>query len=83
MKTSMKLPISVTGALMSDAHQGMVCPLKVFWIANAIIPLAVGADVACLHEHSIFDLPALMIEKEDKLLKKILTDNTIFGIGSE
>jgi tRNA-splicing ligase RtcB (3'-phosphate/5'-hydroxy nucleic acid ligase) len=85
MQTAMKLPISVAGALMPDAHQGYGLPIGgvLATTANTIIPFAVGVDIACRMCMSIFDLPASMIEKEDKLLKKILTENTFFGIGSE
>ena len=85
MNTAMKLPISVAGALMPDAHQGYGLPIGgvLATTADTIIPFAVGVDIACRMCMSIFDLPASMIEKEDKLLKKILTENTFFGIGSE
>jgi tRNA-splicing ligase RtcB len=85
MNTAMKLPISVAGALMPDAHQGYGLPIGgvLATTANTIIPFAVGVDIACRMCMSVFDLPASMIEKEDKLLKKVLTENTFFGIGSE
>jgi tRNA-splicing ligase RtcB (3'-phosphate/5'-hydroxy nucleic acid ligase) len=85
MDTAMKLPISVAGALMPDAHQGYGLPIGgvLATTANTIIPFAVGVDIACRMCMSVFDLPASMIDKEDKLLKKVLTENTFFGIGSE
>jgi tRNA-splicing ligase RtcB (3'-phosphate/5'-hydroxy nucleic acid ligase) len=85
MNTAMKLPISVAGALMPDAHQGYGLPIGgvLATTADTIIPFAVGVDIACRMCMSVFDLPASMIEKEDKLLKKVLTENTFFGIGSE
>jgi tRNA-splicing ligase RtcB (3'-phosphate/5'-hydroxy nucleic acid ligase) len=85
MATAMKLPISVAGALMPDAHQGYGLPIGgvLATTANTIIPFAVGVDIACRMCMSVFDLPASMIQKEDKLLKKLLTENTYFGIGSE
>ncbi len=85
MQTAMKLPISVAGALMPDAHQGYGLPIGgvLATTANTIIPYAVGVDIACRMCMSIFDLPANMIQKEDKLLKKVLTENTFFGIGAE
>ncbi|MBB6003671.1 RtcB family protein [Arcicella rosea] len=85
MQTAMKLPISVAGALMPDAHQGYGLPIGgvLATTANTIIPYAVGVDIACRMCMSIFDLPANMIQKEDKLLKKVLTENTFFGMGTE
>jgi tRNA-splicing ligase RtcB (3'-phosphate/5'-hydroxy nucleic acid ligase) len=85
MQTAMQLPISVAGALMPDAHQGYGLPIGgvLATTANTIIPFAVGVDIACRMCMSIFDLPISMIQKEDKLLKKVLTENTFFGIGQE
>ena len=85
MNTAMKLPISVAGALMPDAHQGYGLPIGgvLATTANTIIPFAVGVDIACRMCMSVFDLPVSMIEREDKLLKKVLTENTFFGMGKE
>lgn len=85
MQTAMKLPISVAGALMPDAHQGYGLPIGgvLATTANAIIPYAVGVDIACRMCMSVFDLPATMIKKEEKLLKQLLGDYSFFGMGSE
>ncbi len=85
MQTAMKLPISVAGALMPDAHQGYGLPIGgvLATEVNTVIPYAVGVDIACRMCMSIFDLPASVLQKEDKLLKKLLLDHTFFGMGSE
>jgi tRNA-splicing ligase RtcB len=85
METAMRLPIAVAGALMPDAHQGYGLPIGgvLATDANTVIPYAVGVDIACRMCLSIFDLPASMTETESKLLKKVLVENTHFGIGSE
>jgi tRNA-splicing ligase RtcB (3'-phosphate/5'-hydroxy nucleic acid ligase) len=85
MDTAMKLPISVAGALMPDAHQGYGLPIGgvLATTENTIIPFAVGVDIACRMCMTVFDLPPTMIEKELKLLKRLLMEHTYFGIGSE
>ncbi|MES2828147.1 MAG: RtcB family protein [Bacteroidota bacterium] len=83
MRTAIKLPIAVAGALMPDAHQGYGLPIGgvLATTANTIIPFAVGVDIACRMCLSIFDLPAEAIDTETDKLKNILVDNTYFGIG--
>lgn len=83
MKTAVKLPVSVAGALMPDAHQGYGLPIGgvLATTANTIIPFAVGVDIACRMCLSIFELPAERIETENDKLKNMLMDHTYFGIG--
>ena len=48
MDNAMRLPISVAGALMPDAHVGYGLPIGgVLATDNAVIPYAVGVDIAC------------------------------------
>jgi tRNA-splicing ligase RtcB len=83
MKTAIKLPISVAGALMPDAHQGYGLPIGgvLATTANTIIPFAVGVDIACRMCLSIFDLPAESVDTEKDKLKSLLLKNTYFGMG--
>jgi tRNA-splicing ligase RtcB len=83
MKTAVKLPVAVAGALMPDAHQGYGLPIGgvLATIPNAIIPFAVGVDIACRMCLSIFDLPAEALDTETEKLRKILVENTYFGMG--
>jgi len=83
MKTAVKLPIAVAGALMPDAHQGYGLPIGgvLATTANTIIPFAVGVDIACRMCLSIFDLPAATVDTEADMLKGMLMDHTYFGIG--
>ncbi|HVS90844.1 MAG TPA: RtcB family protein [Mucilaginibacter sp.] len=83
MKTAMQLPITVGGALMPDAHQGYGLPIGgvLATTANTIIPFAVGVDIACRMCLSIFDMPAATVDSETDHLKKLLVENTHFGIG--
>ena len=83
MKTAVKLPIAVAGALMPDAHQGYGLPIGgvLATTVNTIIPFAVGVDIACRMCLSIFDLPAATIDTEAGMLKGMLMDHTYFGMG--
>jgi tRNA-splicing ligase RtcB len=83
MKTAVKLPIAIAGALMPDAHQGYGLPIGgvLATTANTIIPFAVGVDIACRMCLSIFDLPAGVVDTETDMLKGLLLDHTNFGIG--
>ncbi len=83
MNTAMKLPISVAGALMPDAHHGYGLPIGGVLATriDTIIPCAVGVDIACRMCLSIFDLPAETVDTEKEKLKKLLTDHTVFGMG--
>ena len=48
MEVAMKLPVTVAGALMPDAHQGYGLPIGgVLATKNAIIPYGVGVDIGC------------------------------------
>src|SRR5688572_30933617 len=48
MEIAMKLPITVAGALMPDAHQGYGLPIGgVLATSNALIPYGVGVDIGC------------------------------------
>src|SRR3954466_11395014 len=48
MKNAARLPAAVQGALMPDAHQGYGLPIGgVLATENAVIPYAVGVDIAC------------------------------------
>jgi tRNA-splicing ligase RtcB len=78
-----KLPVAVRGALMPDAHRGYGLPIGgVLATRNAVIPYAVGVDIACRMKMSVFDLPVTMLEgKVDRLTRAIETE-TRFGIGA-
>lgn len=85
MNIAMKLPVAVAGALMPDAHQGYGLPIGgvLATIENAVIPYAVGVDIACRMCLSVFDIEASYLEQKQDHLKKYLIENTIFGIGEK
>jgi len=85
METAMKLPITVAGALMPDAHQGYGLPIGgvMATTADTIIPYAVGVDIACRMCLSIFELPAETIESRHDDLRALLMKHTYFGMGAQ
>ncbi|MCE7063066.1 RtcB family protein [Dyadobacter sp. CY343] len=85
METAISLPISVAGALMPDAHQGYGLPIGgvLATEADKVIPYAVGVDIACRMCMSVFDISPDYLKCEPHLLKKILLENTKFGMGGE
>ncbi|MFK7908303.1 MAG: RtcB family protein [Chitinophagales bacterium] len=84
MYTAMKLPITLSGALMPDAHQGYGLPIGgVLATDNAVIPYGVGVDIGCRMCLTLYDLPNNFIKRYHTNLKKYLVDNTRFGMGCE
>ena len=80
METAMKLPVTVAGALMPDAHQGYGLPIGgVLATKNAVIPYGVGVDIGCRMCMTLYDLPVTMLDVKKDDLKKMLIDNTRFG----
>jgi tRNA-splicing ligase RtcB len=82
MDNAMRLPVSVAGALMPDAHVGYGLPIGgVLATENAVIPYAVGVDIACRMRLSVYPVsPAVLGQKPD-LFKRALLDRTYFGAG--
>jgi tRNA-splicing ligase RtcB (3'-phosphate/5'-hydroxy nucleic acid ligase) len=80
MYQASKLPISVAGALMPDAHHGYGLPIGgVLATRNAVIPYGVGMDIGCRMCLSILPItPETLISKRDDF-EKILLTHTLFG----
>ena len=79
---SLKLPISIAGTLMPDAHSGYGLPIGgVLATDNAVIPYGVGVDIGCRMSLSIFDLPASFLKGKDHQLQAILKDHAKFGMN--
>ena len=80
MDQAMKLPVSIAGALMADAHYGYGLPIGgVLATKDAIIPYGVGVDIGCRMSLSIYDISPTLLEKKTYDLQKMLIDNTKFG----
>jgi tRNA-splicing ligase RtcB len=84
MKNAARVPVAVSGALMPDAHQGYGLPIGgVLATENAVIPYAVGVDIACRMKLSVFDVPADQMKRLNDQLVRALERETVFGTGGE
>ena len=84
MENACTLPISVDAALMPDAHVGYGLPIGgVLATENAVIPYAVGVDIACRVKLSVYDLPGEQLERLREPLSHAIEKNTEFGIGAK
>jgi tRNA-splicing ligase RtcB (3'-phosphate/5'-hydroxy nucleic acid ligase) len=83
MDNACRLPISVAGALMPDAHQGYGLPIGgVLATRNAVIPYAVGVDIACRMKLSVLDLPPEELDRRSDRLRRAIVAETSFGVGA-
>lgn len=83
MRNACALPVTVRGALMPDAHVGYGLPIGgVLATDNAVIPYAVGVDIACRMKMTVLDLPASSIEGAADRLAKAIERETRFGVGA-
>ncbi len=77
------LPISVAAALMPDAHVGYGLPIGgVLATENAVIPYAVGVDIACRMKMTVLDLPVSWLNEHKDRLTAALEKETRFGVGA-
>jgi tRNA-splicing ligase RtcB len=84
MLNACRLPVAVAGALMPDAHQGYGLPIGgVLATDNAVVPYAVGVDIACRMKMSVLDLPASALTTAQADLRRAIEKETRFGIGAE
>jgi tRNA-splicing ligase RtcB len=82
MAVAMKLPVTVAGALMPDAHPGYGLPIGgVLATKNAIIPYGVGVDIGCRMALSIYDIPVTHFFENESKYKRELIAQTKFGAG--
>ncbi len=83
MRRAASLPIAVQGSLMPDAHVGYGLPIGgVLATDEAVIPYAVGVDIACRMCLTVLDLgpQALDVRRDD--LRRALVQETRFGTGA-
>jgi tRNA-splicing ligase RtcB (3'-phosphate/5'-hydroxy nucleic acid ligase) len=79
-----RLPVSVAGALMPDAHSGYGLPIGgVLATDNVVIPYGVGVDIGCRMCLSIFDINPKEIDNREHYFNRELNENTLFGAGRE
>ncbi|HEV8582740.1 MAG TPA: RtcB family protein [Thermoanaerobaculia bacterium] len=83
MERACQLPVTVAGALMPDAHPGYGLPIGgVLATENAVIPYAVGVDIACRMKMTVLDLPVRDLERKAERLRKAIETETRFGVGA-
>jgi tRNA-splicing ligase RtcB (3'-phosphate/5'-hydroxy nucleic acid ligase) len=83
MARAVSLPVSLMGALMPDAHVGYGLPIGgVLATDNAVIPYAVGMDIACRMKMTVFDLPVTALDHQRDRLRTALERETRFGVGA-
>jgi tRNA-splicing ligase RtcB len=83
MERACQLPVSVAGALMPDAHVGYGLPIGgVLATENAVIPYAVGVDIACRMKMTVLDWPVRELERKAEKLRKAIETETRFGVGA-
>src|SRR5438128_3470029 len=83
MERACLLPVSVAGALMPDAHVGYGLPIGgVLATENAVIPYAVGVDIACRMKMTVLDIPVRDLERKQDRLTRAIEAETRFGVGA-
>lgn len=83
LENACRLPITVAGALLPDAHIGYGLPIGgVLATDNAVIPYAVGVDIACRVRLTILDMPPSALDTHRDRLEAALQNETRFGLGA-
>ena len=84
MRTAVKIPVAVAGALMPDAHHGYGLPIGgVLATESAVIPYGVGVDIGCRMCLSIFDIDPKELEQRESFFARELNEATLFGSGAQ
>jgi tRNA-splicing ligase RtcB len=84
MYQAAKLPVSVAGALMPDAHSGYGLPIGgVLATENVVIPYGVGVDIGCRMCLSIFDIDPKELTQKEQYFTRELNEATLFGSGRQ
>ena len=83
MENACTLPVARRGALMPDAHVGYGLPIGgVLATDRAVIPYAVGVDIACRMKLSVYDIHGGRLAGQEDRLANILERETRFGLGA-
>ncbi len=82
MEDAVSLSVAVKGALMPDAHMGYGLPIGgVLAVKDAVIPYAVGVDIACRMKLSVLSLPFENYETHKQRFREAIETRTKFGVG--
>ncbi len=77
---ALKLPVSVAGALMPDAHSGYGLPIGgVLATKNTVIPYGVGVDIGCRMSLAIYPIPVSYLKGSRHQFENFLKENSRFG----
>jgi tRNA-splicing ligase RtcB (3'-phosphate/5'-hydroxy nucleic acid ligase) len=88
IRNACRLPVARAAALMPDAHTGYGLPIGgVLACENAVVPYAVGVDIACRMKMTVTDLPVpWLVDNESRQcrpLDEALQKGTLFGAGQQ
>ncbi|MBM79674.1 MAG: RNA-splicing ligase RtcB [Planctomycetaceae bacterium] len=84
MAQACRVPSAVCAALMPDAHIGYGLPIGgVLACENAVIPYAVGVDIACRMKLSVLDVPVNDMKVRFDRFRDSLERGTVFGVGAK
>ena len=84
MRQACKVPSAVGAALMPDAHVGYGLPIGgVLALDGAVIPYAVGVDIACRMKLSVVDMPVETLDRRFEDYRNALEKGTRFGVGAK
>ena len=84
MRQACALPLARGAALMPDAHVGYGLPIGgVLALENAVVPYAVGVDIACRMKLSVLDVPVSTLDRNFDRCRHAIEQGTRFGVGSE
>jgi tRNA-splicing ligase RtcB len=82
MRQACRVPLAVAAALMPDAHVGYGLPIGgVLACENAVIPYAVGVDIACRMKLSVLDTPVNSLTQNFNRYKEAIMGGSRFGVG--
>lgn len=83
MREACKLPHATGAALMPDAHLGYGLPIGgVLAMEGAVVPYAVGVDIACRMKLSVLDMKLESLDSQFDNYCRALEKGTRFGVGS-
>lgn len=86
LRNACSLPVAAAGALMPDAHVGYGLPIGgVLATEGAVVPYAVGVDIACRMKMTVLDLPHTLLDSDAgrARLARAIEAETRFGVGAE
>lgn len=82
MKTAMRLPVALRGALMPDSHLGYGLPIgAALATENSVIPFAIGMDIGCRMSLTVYEVTERFFKMHEHKFKQSIINNTAFGLA--